>query len=887
MTLKAISEQLNKPTLNAMSNDVIKIHYVDGLCGSGKTFGLGKYMQKSPNEHKFIITTPSRILATQIFDQFIELGIEHVYKIHSPNKSTSASASNVISEIMLKIDLINTLGHGVIICTQQAFPRIEFFENDHSWTLVIDEIPTIDKFDAPTLPYNHNLLSKYITLGEETGKTNRLYEMHSKDMEIHSNHDDVNKVFKHIVDDINDPNYRCYTDKASWDKLVKHNQVSADMLQDAVYGNKLNKLYFLRLLQPTIYQGFKQVIMMGANFTQSLLYQYWTTDCNVKFIEFNEITKQLRYSQYEHGNRLTIRYLQEENWSKHSAGKMVTGKPKLDYFANLVTNFMSNREFIYMTNNDDSREFPNGKKAPVISHGINDFDHIDNIYFSPALNNQPKHSSMLTDLGFDDVFIKRAKFYEVAHQAIMRTSLRRPDCTRAVTAIVSDKSTAEALARQFNGCHIGPINGYLKKVVGLSNTEKKSKSRFAKIVELNDLNSVVLKKHYESIAQENADLGVNHNPSWEKMSHISIDIGIGVQNPPNQTNLLDISLGVTYMSNIYQKSVVGIKENSPIEFVRMMKKIYTNHIISAKDESLLFNCVTYKTEESRALSNVDYASIVIVDIDDGDLSPEDFEEIFTKKVKHSFFMCNSFSRSTEKPNNFRAVFFINQAVNDENYRAIHRYLQGIIAQNGYITCSTDQRNKLKSENSKLKFSGIDLSKTHTASFFYLPCKVQSRIDQAFFWRGNLKDDAQLKRYAINVEKVIQNTPVKTNLSKLIYETPSQKKDQYTINDNTLDINDLATIKEIIKQGNFKHLGEHGLYGRMSRAINDAGFTLEDFIEITPFISETKTTKDAKTTWHSWKDYTQITKGTLFHHLGLKRSKAKLVHRDCKILCVTV
>jgi len=419
---------------------------------------------------------------------------------------------------------------------------------------------------------------------------------------------------------------------------------------------------------------------------------------------------------------------------------------------------MSNREFIYMTNNDDSREFPNGKKAPVISHGINDFDHIDNIYFSPALNNQPKHSSMLTDLGFDDVFIKRAKFYEVAHQAIMRTSLRRPDCIRAVTAIVSDKSTAEALARQFNGCHIGPINGYLKKVVGLSNTEKKSKSRFAKIVELNDLNSVVLKKHYESIAQENADLNVNHNPSWEKMSQISIDIGIGVQNPPNQTNLLDISLGVTYMSNIYQKSVVGIKENSPIEFVRMMKKIYTNHIISAKDESLLFNCVTYKTEESRALSNVDYASIVIVDIDDGDLSPEDFEEIFTKKVKHSFFMCNSFSRSIEKPNNYRVVFFINRVVTDEIYREIHLYLQAIIAQNGYITCSSVERDKLKSKNPNLKFSGIDLSKTHTASFFYLPCRVQSRLDYAFFKRGNLRDDAQLKRYAIDVNKVIKHTP---------------------------------------------------------------------------------------------------------------------------------
>jgi hypothetical protein len=121
--------------------------------------------------------------------------------------------------------------------------------------------------------------------------------------------------------------------------------------------------------------------------------------------------------------------------------------------------------------------------------------------------------------------------------------------------------------------------------------------------------------------------------------------------------------------------------------------------------------------------------------------------------------------------------------------------------------------------------------------------------------------------------VIQNTPVTTTLSKLIYETPTHKTDQYTINGNTLDINDLAAIKEFIKQGNFKHLGNHLTYGKMARAMNDAGFTLEDFIEITPFISETKTTKDAKTTWHSWKDYKQINKGTLFHHLGLKISKA--------------
>jgi hypothetical protein len=352
-----------------------------------------------------------------------------------------------------------------------------------------------------------------------------------------------------------------------------------------------------------------------------------------------------------------------------------------------------------------------------------------------------------------------------------------------------------------------------------------------------------------------------------------IYIGINGQNIPKQPEFLDLSVGVTYMSNIYQKSVVGIKEKTPMDFVKAMKEIYTHHIISAKDESFLFNGVTYKTEQSRALSNVNYASIVVVDIDDGDLSPEVFRDIFTNKTKHSFFMCNSFSRSTEKSNNFRAVFFINQVVNDEIYRDIHLYLQNIIAKYGYITCSKQDRNKLKSEDPELKFSGIDLSKTHTASFFYLPCKVQSRLDQAFFWRGNLKDDDQLKRYAIDVTKVIQNTPIETRLSTLIYETPVQHNAQQATNSCEIDITDLTAIKEFIKQGNFKHLGNHITYGKMARAMNDAGFTEIDFIELTPFISESKTAKDAKKFWEEWKGYTQITKGTLFYYLGLTRSIA--------------
>jgi hypothetical protein len=331
---------------------------------------------------------------------------------------------------------------------------------------------------------------------------------------------------------------------------------------------------------------------------------------------------------------------------------------------------------------------------------------------------------------------------------------------------------------------------------------------------------------------------------------------------------LDMSFGVSFLSSIYNKSLAGIN-SSPMEFVKTMQSIYTNHIISTKDESVLFNGVTYKTEQSRVLSNVDYAALVVVDIDDGDLSPEEFKAIFTQKTKHSFFMCNSFSRSEAKPNNYRVVFFIKQVVNDEIYREVQGYIQRIIAQQGYITCWPKDRAKHLEKNSNTKFSGIDLSKTHTASFFYLPCKVQHSLDWSFFWRGNLKDEAQLTRYAIDVEKVIQYAPAITELAELVYESPirqviySDNKDQEAI--------DLSAIKALIKQGDFKHLGDHHTYGRMAAAMNDAGFTESDFIELTPFISRSKTAKDASQLWHSWKGYSGIKKGTLFHLIGIKKT----------------
>ena len=157
------------------------------------------------------------------------------------------------------------------------------------------------------------------------------------------------------------------------------------------------------------------------------------------------------------------------------------------------------------------------------------------------------------------------------------------------------------------------------------------------------------------------------------------------------------------------------------------------------------------------------------------------------------------------------------------------------------------------KNPDAKFSGIDLTKTHIASFFYLPCKVISRPEYAFFWRINVHDNDELIRYAIDPVKVLQYAPEKTELPTLVYEIediPIKQKSS------------LDDIKQKLLTGNYRHLGTHDNYGRLAAAMRHSGFSLWDFIEVTPFVSYSKTTKDAEVFWESWNKYEKITEGSL-------------------------
>ena len=167
------------------------------------------------------------------------------------------------------------------------------------------------------------------------------------------NIDDVDAIYKPLIQNMLQ-HHECFTDKTNWDKIVINRNVTSDKSVDMTYGNGKNMLYFLTMLTPDVFLGFKQVIMMGANFKQSLLFKYWQEYKNVEFHICSHISENLRYNQYKNGHRLTLVYLQEETWSKYNRDKLIDGLLREEYYANLVNKMMAGKDFIFMTNNDSN-----------------------------------------------------------------------------------------------------------------------------------------------------------------------------------------------------------------------------------------------------------------------------------------------------------------------------------------------------------------------------------------------------------------------------------------------------------------------------------------------------------------------------------------------------
>ena len=117
-------------------------------------------------------------------------------------------------------------------------------------------------------------------------------------------------------------------------------------------------------------------------------------------------------------------------------------------------------------------------------HGLNRYDGFHNIYFSAALNREPRHLRMLKALGFDLAYVHEATTHEVIYQAVMRTSLRRNDVAAPVTIIVQDSRAANRLQGLLSGAKVTKLGNVDKQHhKPLSGTERNKRLKATKFAQ--------------------------------------------------------------------------------------------------------------------------------------------------------------------------------------------------------------------------------------------------------------------------------------------------------------------------------------------------------------------------------------------------------------------
>ena len=707
----------------------IDMGYVTGNPGAGKTHSLLGHIKTNLYKsqftpQKYIIAAPSINLDIQIHNDLIDAGIPNVHRI------TSDLTTNVSKTITKKIQEINQTDSGVMVITHKSLANIPFFQDKNEWTCVIDEIPSVESWHEMQFPYSHDSLTKYVEIDCEIPP--HLYKLKLVNKKealkfVDLEHDAQHATYKQLIIDLCEE-HDVFVDKTQWDKIVIKNEVTPDAEVDLTFGNQQNTLYGLTMQNARICAGFKECIVMGSQFEESLLYAWWSEHKNINFAPFAPIQDNLRYTQYENGSRLTIKYIMEGNHSKYKRDKdIMVGDKSMKFHEHcneIATKEFNNEQFLAVANNDivDESMPINSIRMPVICHGMNCYQHLHNIYFGVALNYKPWQLRMLEALGWSRDFLIRAHAHEVAHQCIMRTSMRDPNATEPVKVVVADKATAEAIARLFPGCKIGPVDGVLKQTIRDHASYVVNKTR--------DKKRELLKSLYEVVENN------------------------------RETEFTGSFFGHTKSTSAEEFDF------TTREFIKCLTDIYNSSYIDNKDEEFLMNGVKFNGV-SRKKEDVIYASpVVILDIDEGDLTREEFTRIFTEDHKMSHILCNSFSRCATQPNRYRAFFFLDSKVTSEIYTIIAKHLCGIVAKYGYVTCPKQQQAALLAAKPDTKFSGIDWGKMGTSNMFYPPCHNNNELEYAFFDKHLCEKTRELERYSIRVESIIKFSKDTTRLSPL-------------------------------------------------------------------------------------------------------------------------
>ena len=713
--------------------DNFRIKFVSAPCGAGKTFALTETISRNKHFKNHLIVVPSLDLADQAYNELIEKKVKNVRRIHS--KTVDGGVKSCIVNY-----LKNCSSEGnVLIITWQAFDDLPYFENKCNWDIYIDEIPQLYNIFKINISENSSFIKNFTNIDKEINSD--LYKIKIKDKcrgsleKIIKSEDSAYENFKPFYRNLLSRNRDTYISSQDWEKNVLGK------------NKKINNgdISFLSILNPN---QFDKTTIMGANFEESLLFKHFKAFYSVEFVKKSNFYKNLRYTTHKGilDNRVKIFYfLENKNYSKYrrdSSFRDQTVGEKMNY---ICCDFFKNEKFLYILNNDYKSEVleDNDKaiKISVKSNGLNKYINYENIYINAALNPDENSIALLSSIGITRDQIRISNTFETFYQAVMRTALRDPSSNKIVKIVVPDKFSANHLAQSLGANSLTKIEGLetTEALPALTGGQKNQRCNFQK------------KKSQILCPTDKLSSLNNKEVASDITNSLPIPIYTYKGSSNNFVNISEIDnkshIAFTIHNDIYSKESCDfhIYASTQSDFLKLLKSS-SKTVIDEKKESLLLNSSIFYLSNNldgiRRQENFIQSHFMILDFDNGDLSPEDFEKIFYNKNipedRKCFVICNSFSRCDQKPNNFRVFMFYKMPVKSiEQHQTVFDEIVRTIENHGYNP----------------KTCGLDRGCRTGIQSFYLPCINRKYQDYSFFKKIGLRNIKNINKYGIDVDLI--------------------------------------------------------------------------------------------------------------------------------------
>ncbi|WP_231345941.1 DEAD/DEAH box helicase family protein [Methylorubrum sp. B1-46] len=662
------------------------IHYCPAPTGAGKTYAIEERLDELVRGGETVVLIqPSKNLCHQTAQEM---------SVRFPNVPVEVFNQDTCGEKTL-VSLSNHLRNPpdrphVIISTLAAFLMIPHFDRPERIHLICDEIPAAFVPDSIRLPDNHSLLTDSLAIGDAGpiyGLVTASNPSTIRKLAENRNKDVFTTLVNPLASRVHQGRYTTYVDRKSYNGLLK--------------GSKDDRvLTTYSMLNPSVFLGFKSVLLAGARAEETILYK-WFAGKGVTFARDDALMNKLRYNEHENGHLIEFYYASERNWSKTEQKKDPLIRPR---FLEAVRSLFGEEEFVWQDNVVNEKEsFSDVLHAHNVGHsphGLNQFQHINKAVIMSALNYSRNEGGFLTNLcgiGPDEQRVALA--YHCCYQTYNRISVRNPNNLERKIVVLPDRQNAAWQQERFPGSVVIPL-GIDARTGGRTRSDKVYASQADR-----------QRAHRDRMKGQQAEVMNGLRKAIESKQEIFI---------------IDDCHGYSFNTVIpvtsLQGSIIEHKKDSKSTmlvgssdaFVKNMK-FYSKSVFKSKNANLLISPALFIDKDDatsrRSKANAFCGKNIYLDIENGTLTHRQLSKILPNIEMLAY---SSYSHTKAMPR-YRVVLLTDTVMSPAMYTAIYNMICHKIEIEGY-------RDTFEfGFNSKEKVHGID-RKPYLTDLFYLPCQ---------------------------------------------------------------------------------------------------------------------------------------------------------------------